>query len=66
MNMKFVKNKNYSKNSKLICQNLKDKRKKLVGIMVVLTETAVSFCSFISQPLVKAVPVTGAIFNKVA
>lgn len=27
---KFVKNKNYSKNSKLICQNLKDKRKKYV------------------------------------
>ena len=27
---KFVKNKNYSKNSKLICKNLKDKRKKYV------------------------------------
>lgn len=27
---KFVKNKNYSKNSKLICQNLKDKRKKYI------------------------------------
>lgn len=27
---KFVKNKNYSKNSKLICKNLKDKRKRYV------------------------------------
>ena len=27
---KFVKNKNYSKNSKLICNNLKDKRKKYI------------------------------------